>query len=155
MVGRIIKFTIGFILILKIVGFGADPLMEGHGIGIIIGEPTGFSYKNWIKPYRAFDVGAAWSFEGEDAFHLHGDYLFHNGNIERLDEGELLVYYGLGARLKLQDKSRFGIRIPLGIVYLLESAPLDFFFELVPVMDLAPETDLHFNGGFGVRLFFK
>lgn len=149
------KYIVGFILILQFTCFGVESKMEGFGVGIILGEPTGLSFKKWIRPYRAYDVGAAWSFEGKDALHLHMDYLFHNDDFENVDEGKILVYYGLGARLKLQHESHFGIRIPFGLTYLLESAPLDFFFEIVPVMDLAPDTDLFFNGGFGIRLFFK
>lgn len=150
-----VKYIVGFLLILQFACFGAEPTMEGFGVGIILGEPTGLSFKKWIRPYRAYDIGAAWSFEGDDALHLHADYLFHYDDFENVDEGKILLYYGLGARLKLQDNSRFGIRIPLGLAYMLESAPLDFFFEIVPVMDLAPDTELFFNGGFGLRLYFK
>ena len=51
---------------------------EGLGLGIILGEPTGISFKSWLSTTTAFDMAAAWSFVDEDALHLHGDYLVHN-----------------------------------------------------------------------------
>ncbi|MEE9501339.1 MAG: hypothetical protein V3V48_04650, partial [Candidatus Aminicenantaceae bacterium] len=50
---------------------------RGFGLGIILGEPTGVSFKNWVGRREAFDVAVAWSFEGEGAIHIHADYLFH------------------------------------------------------------------------------
>jgi hypothetical protein len=31
---------------------------------------------------------------------------------------------------------------------------LDFFFELVPILDLAPSTDFGMNAAIGIRYFF-
>jgi hypothetical protein len=47
-----------------------------------------------------------------------------------------------------------GVRVPFGIEYLLEDAPVDFFLEVAPLLDVAPETELRVNGAFGVRYFF-
>jgi hypothetical protein len=151
----VFKYIVLLLTILVAFCSAASTAQEGFGIGIIIGEPTGISFKNWLSPTRAVDGAAAWSFEGNDALHLHADYLFHNGNLAKVEGGQLLLYYGLGARLKLQDHSRFGVRIPFGAAYLLRASPLDFFLEIVPIMDLAPDTELEFNGGFGIRLYFK
>ncbi len=148
------KFIILLIIVFQCFALGVEPAGQGFGIGVIVGEPTGISFKNWLTTNTAVDGGAAWSFEGKDAFHLHADYLFHNDKLTEVEKGKLLFYYGLGARLKLQDKSRLGVRIPLGVDYLLQETPLDFFLEIVPIMDLVPDTELEFNGGFGVRLFF-
>ena len=150
-----LKYVILLLTIFMAFGSGAQTAQEGFGIGIILGEPTGISFKNWLSPSTAIDGAAAWSFEGHDALHLHADYLFHNDKLAKVEGGKLLFYYGLGARLKMQDHSRFGVRIPFGATYLLNASHLDFFIEIVPIMDLAPETELEFNGGFGVRLFFK
>ena len=66
-------------------------------------------------------------------------------------------YYGIGGRLKFQSKkdNRFGIRIPLGAAYHFPKAPLDIFFEIAPIIDFVPETDLDFNIGIGARFYFK
>jgi hypothetical protein len=124
------------------------------GLGIILGEPTGVIAKYWTGNRTAFDVAGSWSFSGENAFHIHADYLFHSFNIFKVEKGKLPVYYGIGARLSLQDKTRFGIRIPVGLSYMFEKTPLDIFLEIGPVMDLVPDTEFHVLGFIGIRYYF-
>jgi hypothetical protein len=127
---------------------------KGWGLGIILGEPTGVSFKKWLNKKHAIDAAAAWSFGSEDAFHLHGDYLFHNRNLINIDGNRIPFYYGVGGRLKFQDQSRFGIRFPVGITFFIREAPIDIFFELVPILDLAPSTDFDLNAAIGARYYF-
>lgn len=148
------KYIFILVIFMQFLAMGADVAEEGFGIGIIVGEPTGISFKSWLQQNVAVAGAVAWSFRGEDAFHVHADYLFHNSRLVKVEEGKLMLYYGIGARLKLQDRSRFGIRIPLGASYIVKQAPLEFFLEIVPIMDLAPDTELEGNGGLGVRWFF-
>ncbi|HOP60950.1 MAG TPA: DUF3996 domain-containing protein [Candidatus Saccharicenans sp.] len=122
------------------------------GLGIIVGEPTGVIAKYWTSNRTAFDIAGSWSFSGENAFHLHADYLFHS--FIKVETGKLAFYYGIGARLNLQDDARFGIKIPLGLSYMLPNAPIDIFFEISPVMDLIPDTELNLLGFVGIRYFF-
>lgn len=124
------------------------------GLGIILGEPTGVIAKYWTGSRTAFDVAGSWSFSGEDSFHLHADYLFHNFNLFKVEKGKLPFYYGIGARLSLQDETRFGIKFPLGLSYIFEDTPLDIFFEIGPVMDLIPDTEIHVLGFIGFRYYF-
>ncbi len=42
----------------------------------------------------------------------------------------------------------------MGLAYVLQDAPIDFFFELVPLLDLIPDTDFAFNAAIGARYFF-
>jgi hypothetical protein len=127
---------------------------EGFGLGVILGEPTGLCFKSWIQ-YRTALVGAAaWSFGDEDSLHIHLDYVRHDFKLIKIEEDSLPFYYGIGFRLKNEKKVRFGIRFPIGVNYMFKKAPLDLFIEFVPVFDLAPKTDLFFNGGFGLRYFF-
>jgi hypothetical protein len=124
-------------------------------IGLILGEPTGLSAKLWMTGNTAFDLGVAWSFGEGGNFHLHGDYLFHNFDFFDVDTGSLPVYFGIGGRVRLQDEdSRVGLRIVIGLEYILESAPVSFFFEVAPIVDFAPETEADVNGGIGVRYIF-
>ncbi|MDD8019918.1 MAG: hypothetical protein PHU81_01860 [Acidobacteriota bacterium] len=122
------------------------------GLGIILGEPTGVIAKYWTGSRTAFDIAGSWSFSGENAFHLHADYLLHS--FIKVEAGKLAVYYGIGARLNLQDDARFGAKIPLGLSYMFENSPLEVFFEISPVMDLIPDTKLRLLGFVGVRYFF-
>jgi hypothetical protein len=128
---------------------------KGTGLGIIVGEPTGVSFKYWTSSTTAFDAALAWSFVDEGAFHIHGDYIFHNFNLIRISGGKLPFYYGIGARIKTANKTRFGVRVPLGLAYIFFNAPVDIFFEVVPILDLAPKTDFKINAAIGARFFFN
>jgi hypothetical protein len=134
---------------------------DDFGIGVIIGEPTGLSLKYWLDKEHAVDGAAAWSYSENDSFQLHSDYLIHN--YDWLEDDQLPVYYGVGARLKFKDddgrgRNRkhaiFGIRAPVGVTYLFDDEPVDLFFELVPVLDLSPEVELDINAALGLRFYF-
>lgn len=138
---------------------------SGFGVGVIVGEPTGLSFKGWMSARDAVDAAAAWSFSGEDAFQFHMDYLLHNYDLFTVEgaEGRLPFYFGVGGRVKVHDDGGrgddddtiVGVRLPLGIDYLASGPPLDFFFEIVPTMDLVPDTDFDLNAGLGVRFYFR
>ena len=125
------------------------------GLGIIVGEPTGFSFKYWTSSTTAFDASLAWSLIGEGAFHIHADYIIHSFNLIRVPEGKLPFYYGIGARLKTSGDTRLGVRVPLGLAYLFQNAPVDIFLEIVPILDLTPKTDFKINAALGARYFFN
>jgi hypothetical protein len=66
------------------------------------------------------------------------------------------VYVGIGGRLAVGKGSGIvGVRIPFGVAFWLRSAPIEFFIEAAPVLDLAPATELSGNGGIGARFYFK
>src|SRR5690554_3421887 len=123
------------------------------GIGVMIGEPTGISIKSWQNSSSAFALGAAWSLAGNEALHLHGDYLRHVW-FRNVDHGGLAFYFGLGARVIFDNDAELGMRVPLGLNYVFEDAPFDLFVEAVPIMNLTPSTDLAGNGAAGIRFYF-
>ncbi|MEE8604973.1 MAG: hypothetical protein V3S65_06335 [Candidatus Aminicenantaceae bacterium] len=128
---------------------------RGFGLGVILGEPTGVSFKKWVGRREAFDVAVAWSFEGEGAIHIHADYLFHNFRLFNIEKGDLVFYYGIGGRVKTVDKTQVGVRIPLGLSYLFEKDPVEIFFELGPILNLTPKTLFRMTTGVGVRYYFN
>lgn len=146
------SFLIGLFCVMVLAGSAAS--QGNFGLGIIVGEPTGVSAKLWITERTAVDMAAAWSFSDEEAFHLHADYLFHNFDLITVEQGRLPVHFGIGGRLKFEDESRLGVRIPIGLTYIFDGAPVDIFFEVVPILDLAPDTDFSANGAIGARFFF-
>lgn len=125
------------------------------GIGFMVGEPTGLTAKSWTGNGNAIDVGVAWSFGRYDAITLQADYLWHNYNIfSEVDEGSLPLYYGIGGRLVLgENDSYIGARIPVGINYLFEDAPIGLFLEAAPILNVAPSTDFDIDGTLGVRFY--
>jgi hypothetical protein len=127
------------------------------GIGLIAGEPTGLTLKYWFTDRMAMDLGAGWSFAGEDSLQLSGDWLYHVFDLVHVDHGELPFYVGLGGRLKFSDNgdTRVGVRLPIGMAYEFEDVPLELFAEVAPVIDVAPATQLKWNGGIGIRYFFR
>jgi hypothetical protein len=142
-----------FVFLFSGTAFAQD---RGFGLGIIIGDPTGLSAKGWVGSDSAIAGAAAWSVGDKDSFQLHADYLYHRFDLFPVEIGKLPLYYGIGGRVRLEDPdNRIGIRIPFGITYIFEKDPLDIFFEVVPLMDLAPETDFDLNAGIGIRYWFR
>lgn len=146
-------FTI-IVLLLFVIKSGMTAQNQHFGLGIIIGEPTGLSGKLWTGNHTAIDGALAWSFGKKDALHIHGDLLVHNFKLIKVSEGKLPVYYGIGGRIKLEHESKIGIRIPIGLNYQFQNAPLDLFLEIVPILELIPATDFNMNGAIGIRFFF-
>lgn len=135
---------------------GAHPNMTDRlGLGAMLGEPSGISGKYWTGTRTAIDGGIAWSSNASNDFHLHMDYLIHDFRSLSVDKGSLPLYYGIGGRIKFEKDTRIGIRAPVGIAYMFANSPLDVFIEVAPILDLAPSTELEFNGALGVRYFFK
>jgi len=133
---------------------GATESGRPLGLGIILGEPTGISAKAWLSPSTAVDAALAWSFGKDAALHIHADYLFHNYFVKDSNSGEVQLYYGIGAKIRFERDSRIGARIPLGFSYLFKNAPIDFFLEFVPGLDLLPATAFSLNIAIGVRYYF-
>ncbi len=142
------------VLIVLLLSLSGSEALAG-GIGIIVGEPTGLSFKQGMGGNRSFDLAAAWSLEGKDALHLHGDLLFHRRDLVEVDDTGLPLYYGIGARVKLlESDDLLGIRFPIGLSTFIADGDFDLFIELVPIMDLAPDTDFSLNAGLGIRYWF-
>lgn len=154
------KAWIGLVFLL-LAGSAPARAQEGLGVGMMVGEPTGLSMKAWLSRKTAFDLAAAWSFEGEGAFHVHGDYLLHDFGLFTVRQGALPLYYGVGARVRDdetstgEDEINVGIRIPVGVAYLFENDPFDIFLEVVPILDIAPESDVTLNASLGARYYFR
>jgi len=149
------------IIALFLLAYPAYGGMDGFGIGVIAGEPTGLSIKKWIDDKSAIDGSLAWSFIDDTAFQIHSDYLRHKIVFTEEFKSRLPFYYGVGARIKFKDKDkedddvRVGIRIPVGLTYLFKEEPVDLFIEIVPILDLAPETDIKLNAAVGIRFYLK
>ena len=145
---------------------GAARAQDDFGIGVILAEPTGLSAKLWLNEREAIDAAAAWSFSDYSSFQFHADYLIHRFDpFRNVDTtvGRPALYFGVGGRLKLgedkgrgndDDKNRLGVRVPVGVTYIFAKAPFDVFGEVVPVLDLAPDTEVDLNAAVGGRFYF-
>ncbi len=125
------------------------------GVGIILGEPTGLSFKKWQSQKVAWDAAVAWSFGKESALHLHVDYLLHDFHSLKVETNSIPFYYGIGARIKFKESSKLGIRFPLGVNLFIVEVPVDIFFEIVPILNVVPSTKFNMNAAFGARYYFR
>ena len=125
------------------------------GAGLIVGEPTGASLKYFLTDKTAIDGAIGWGFHNETDLHLHGDFLWHLHDFHSVPEGRLSLYFGVGMRVKFRDgEDRVGVRVPVGVSYLLENVPVDVFLEVAPILDFTPSTRGGFTAGIGARFWF-
>ncbi len=136
----------------RLVGESGD-----FGAGVVLGSPTGLTAKYWLGGHRAIDGTLAWKFGHEDQLEIAADHLWHHTfpNSSASVRGWLPFYFGLGVRVLAGDDAEAGVRIPLGLSYMVQDAPVEFFAEIVPVVEFAPDTDADIDGGIGVRYYFN
>lgn len=157
-------FFISAVLFLGMVFFGTSHAQSSGssaqpskhiGIGIIVGEPTGVDLKWFLSEDNAVEFAAAWSLSGNNNLHLQGEYLFHNYGLITVEKGKLPLFFGVGGRLIFRENQDniLGIRIPVGLAYEFD-APFDVFVELVPILDLTPDTDFDLEAAIGGRFWF-
>lgn len=143
---------------------------QGFGLGIMLGSPTGLNGKAWISGDKALDFGLAWGLWHGGYLHVHGDYLFHKMDLITVPKGKLPLYFGPGLRIRSWGDGRYwrggrwhdydgnrvsvGVRIPVGLAYIFDDAPVDVFIEAVPTLDLAPATYFDLDGAIGARFWF-
>jgi hypothetical protein len=141
---------------------------QGIGLGLMAGEPSGFSAKVWTGPHVALDAGLGYSYWWPDKYgrslQVHGDVLWHTSSLTQSSaDGYLPLYIGLGARVMLANvygehdyPLRAGLRIPFGLEYVCASVPVGLFFELVPIFDLTPDArGFGGNSAIGFRYYFS
>jgi len=133
---------------------GAQAQKTGMGVGALLGEPIGASFKAWVSDTTAFDAGVGYANYDDGGVQIHGDYLFHNFDLLSAGSGRLPVYYGIGARLKFADDTHVGFRGPIGVSYMLDTTPIDIFAEVAPILDFTPNWRVEWNAAIGARYWF-
>jgi hypothetical protein len=139
------------------------------GIGIVLGSPTAITGKSYTSSQTAFDFSL--SYFANDYSLIYGDYLMHYPgftNVEGLEKAT--GYIGVGAILAINSTARnsnsgllgtsqgsvgFGVRVPFGILYSMNTAPVEFFGEIAPGISIVPTTSTLIEAGVGARFFFK
>ncbi|MFP4520838.1 MAG: hypothetical protein ACLFQK_01705 [Fibrobacterota bacterium] len=138
------------VAILCLMGISSARVSRPRGIGVILGDRTGLSFKYWNSSKLAADAALSWN---DGGLYLHADYLMHfsiaSGRAWRLP-----VYLGLGSSVFLADNSSVGLRIPVGLNYIMTRMPFDFFLEIVPTMGLSDGMGFDTNVFGGLRFFF-
>jgi hypothetical protein len=154
------KILLFVFLLISVAGSAsAGKNTRGFGLGFMVGEPSGLNAKIWTGSRTAFDAGVALSLNQDSGVAAHVDYLWHVHDLSSKDRAMVPFYYGIGVRYRDRDSTEsksdnFGVRIPLGLDYLFARSGFDIFFELVPVLDLAPDQEFNVNLAAGGRYFF-
>lgn len=130
------------------------------GFGLVLGDPTGVSANYYLSSQRSIDAALAWSFGADPGFQIHGDYLWHREGIIRDPKVSFDLHYGVGGRLmslrdeKVKDRTRFGVRLPVGLSTNFNQRALEVFGELALAMNLVPSTSADLDFGVGARVYF-
>ena len=72
-------------------------------------------------------------------------------------------YVGVGARVVFHEdegrndngETHVGIRVPFGLHFEVTETSLELFGEIVPVLDVAPNTEFDIDAAVGVRYLFR
>lgn len=163
---RSLAFAVALVLAL---GAGRPARAEygPFGLGLILGSPTGISWKVYLNKKSAIDGAIGGEVLGTRGFGMHADYLWHPVMLTQEQGFFLPLYVGAGVRLMSHDRPNglgsdvhFGLRAPVGIVFDLRKIPLDIFLEVALVIDLIQDdsaTDrqiVDLNTGLGARYYF-
>jgi len=124
-------------------------------IGMSLTHPAGLSIKYWTSDTHALTGFAAWS-TSSSKYTAQIDYLTHDFRAIPMEPGAAPFYYGIGVRVKAQkgQSTETSIRIPVGVSYLMDTAPLDIFAELGPRLRVSPSTKFKLDIMMGIRYRF-
>lgn len=159
---------IGIALIVPGMYAVAQPRIPGFGFGLILGEPTGLTLKGNLGGNNAWDLAIGTSWFGN--LTVQGDYLWAADVFSSSKAG---LYFGLGGVIGIgqgrgvivkgkkgewyysesDHPSAFGVRGVAGLNAMPFQAPVEFFFELAPVVGLTPSTGLGWQGAIGLRYY--
>jgi len=163
------RLILGSALVLCLVPSLLPGQNYGPSLGIILGSPTGFTFKYVFAPTSAIAINAGWGLVEDVHFASSCDYQFLFPQTMRWrDEFEgtshelkgLTPYLGVGGRLTIEEepapsndtKLHVGVRLGGGIEYAISR--FGIFLEIYPVVDIIPSTDFDFMGGLGFRFYF-
>jgi hypothetical protein len=88
---------------------------------------------------------------------VHSDVLWHKFDLFPVSRGRLPLYFGVGGLIRFRDdneENQVGVRAPVGLSYMFDNAPVDFFVEIAPAIDVAPNVQGEITGGIGIRYWF-
>lgn len=169
---RVLSSALVAVLLVALTAAPASAQSDGVGIGASLGvsnapsltsqNPVGINVKAWTSDRQAVSAMSSF-FIGDDAqrapsyWLIQGDYLFHNFNKLDVGEGLMALYLGAGAQFTiLEDRdNQFALRAPLGINYMMGSAPIDVFAEVAPTVQITDPSALRFDGAIGFRYFLS
>jgi hypothetical protein len=148
----------------------ASEMNYGPSLGIILGSPTGFTFKYVFAPTSAIAINAGWNLLDHAYFSSSCDYQFlFPQTLRWRDEFDgtshemkgLTPYLGVGGRVTFVEENdpphnaelHVGVRMGGGVEYAINR--FGVFLEIYPVVDVIPGTGVDFMGGLGFRFYFS
>ena len=139
------RFLVIGLLALALAGeaSAAGPQGKTFGLGLELGDPSGFNAKYWMDSISALDfrLGYEHMFYHWHGFSLGAGYLYHAYDFKVHAPFRLLFYVGGGGKLLFWDDHYhdydddgfgIGIRVPFGLTMILNRVPFDVFLEFAP-----------------------
>jgi hypothetical protein len=136
---------------------------EGIGIGLFLGEPTGFDLKIDLQRRSALDVVIGYTtFDDYRAHYAHLTYLV-TPFVGRGRSVLVPLRLGIGAAFfdgagDFGDEANIAVRAPLELGLRFRSVPLEVYGELAIKITILDENDNHddvdADGGIGLRFYF-
>lgn len=126
------------------------------GIGALLGNPSGLSFKFYPGSGRAYDLLLAWD---SDYFLAQGHVLLTEAPLG--DAGEAYYFIGPGLFAGFRDRNNdrdenedvdLGLSGNFGIGYFIDR--FELFAQITPRLALVPGTDGAVGGGVGLRFYF-
>ena len=155
-----IQKNIYLIILITVFASNLKAQDKGFGAGLVLGDPSGISSKYWVGEDYALQLGVKWSWGGSlydsKGMMINADYVWHFTKFD-FSQSKFPVYAGFGAQMRFNnegDKNWFGIRVPVGITYQFESAPVDIFFEVTPIFEFSSAKDYFIDAGIGAIYYF-
>ena len=128
------------------------------GAGIILGEPTGLSFKYKINGSNSFEFGFGESaIRNQHRNYYFLDYQFGINNLMNF-KGRETVYAGIGIQHITKGVSNdltWGMRGVMGVEYMIDSLPVDIFSEVSYVVKFASEFNPSYTIVIGSRFYFN
>lgn len=155
MLGRLYKMLVCVSLLYGANAHAFGLLGNEVSIGMAMPAPTGLSFKFWMSRDTAVDLFSEWD-TGDRFIETHADFLTHDFQQFELEGATMPMYYGFGVRMRSSKTSstHIGVRIPIGVSYLWNTAPLDFFGEVAPRANIVPSTNFAVDIMMGLRYRF-
>ncbi len=148
-------------LLLSVTLFAASFAQAETAVGLMVGDPTGFTGRMSLNDHNSIDGAVAVSGGTYRGLQLHSTFLFDKfQSWEMAKEGPMNLYLGIGARMifindgKYDGDVAFGPRAPVGMTYMWSDPKVEFFAEAALVLDVSPKVDADIDIGVGARFRF-
>ena len=144
------------VLALLLVLAASPARAESIGIGLFLGEPTGFDLKVGLGRRTALDIVIGQSsFRDGRTDYAHLTYLY-TPFVGRGSSVLIPLRFGIGVAALgvVDDNAHIAGRVPFELGFRFRGTPLELYLELTLLMVLDDDTDVDGDGGVGVRFYF-